>query len=124
MQHIKLVFESLCRALIRFFDNRFIRDNDVEWYRMELIRAREETQSLYQQMLVPKTVVAQPLEDEEFKPMQSSKFPTWANKRHQLEQESYKKAQALAAEARVSLNRNKTTEELEHELLDMEEVNG
>jgi hypothetical protein len=119
--HIKLaltaIFESLCRALIRFFDNRFVRDNDVEWYRMELNKAHEETQLLYRQLIMPPAVRTEIVEEENFQPLSKSKFQSWSTKRQQLERESYQRAMNLAAEARQNIERNKTTEELELELL-------
>ena len=117
------IFESLCRALIRFFDNRFVRDNDVEWYRMELNKAHEETQMLYRSLLASKTtaeIIQEP--EENFQPLNKSKFTSWTTKRHQLEQESYRKAMNLAREARTNIERNKTTEELELELLGDDEL--
>lgn len=114
---IKLVFESLCRALIRFFDNRFIRDNDVEWYRMELNKAHEETQMLYRSLLNPKPVASEVVEEVNYQPINKSKFVSWPSKRQQLERESYERAMNLAREAKMNIERSKTTEELELELL-------
>jgi hypothetical protein len=115
MTLIKLVFESLCRALIRFFDNRFIRDDDVEWYRMELNQSRIETQKLLDHFVTPKPVTLV-TEDEDYQPITPKKFKSFDQKRKELEQASRMQAMKLADEARSAIEKSKTTAELEEEL--------
>lgn len=119
MQLIKLVFESLCRSLIRFFDNRFVANNDVEWYRMELEKQRLETQSLYERIILilePRTITGDVVEEVNLQPIGKSKFKSWEQKRRELENESRLRAINIANEARMNIERGKSTEELEDEL--------
>src|SRR6266850_705704 len=112
MQHIKLVFESLCRALIRFFDNCSVRNTDVEYYRMELDLAHKETQRIIDHLLEPK-ITAEVIDEEvSYKPIGNSPYKSWNVKRRELEQASRVKAVQLASEARIDIEQAKTTEEL------------
>ena len=116
MQHIKLVFESLCRALIRFFDNCSVKDDSVEYYRMELDLAHKETQKIIDRLLEPKITAEIETEQIDYKPIGNSPYKSWNVKRRELEQASRIKAIQLASEARIAIEQAKTTEELEDEL--------
>src|SRR5882757_1362365 len=116
MQHIKLVFESLCRALIRFFDNRAVLNTDVEYYRMELDLAHKETQRLVSLLVEPKITAEVETEQTDYKPIGNSPYKSWNVKRRELEQASRLKAIQLDSEARQAIEKSKTTEELEDEL--------
>jgi len=110
MQLIKIVWESVCRSIIRFFDNRFIPDNSIEYYRMEIDKLRLENKELQDRLvnvLMPKTPVEMNDEPVNWQPV-SSFVPTHI-RRQQLEQASLQRAKALAEEARKAM----TTEELE-----------
>lgn len=113
MQLIKVIYESACKAFIRFWDNRFIADNTVEYLKMQIEQLRHENKELQDKLLnvlMPKTPVELPDEVTDWKPL-NQQIP-WHIKRQQLEQESLNRARKLATEAEINLNR-KTTEELE-----------
>lgn len=119
MTLIRLVFESLCRSLIRFFDNRFVKNNDVEWYRMELDKAHMETQRVIERFLMPQNTAKEPeKENDDFIPLNNSSYKPWHIKKQELELASFRKAQDLAKQAKEAINKSKTTEQLEAELLD------
>lgn len=113
MQLIKIIYESACKAMIRFWDNRFVKDTSVEYYRMEIEKLRFENKELQDKLfniLMPKPPVAMDETPVDWKPMNS--YIPWHVKRQQLEQASLSKARELASEA-ISSMRPKTTEELE-----------
>ncbi len=85
---------------------------------MELDKRSAETQRIIDHLLMPRVVSPTVDEDVEHQPLNNSKFTSWASKRQQLERASYLKAKALTEEAKQSIERNKTTAELEAELLD------
>ena len=120
MLFIKLIYESFCRSLIRFFDNRFIRDTSVDYYRIEMDKLRQEKDKLLE-VLIAKT---QPLsanvgvepESVDWQPAKEAYKP-WHVMQRELENASRLKAEALAREVKAALNSTKTTAELEAELL-------
>ena len=122
MSFLKLIYEAFCRSLIRFFDNRFQRSDEVEYYRMEIEKLQQENFKLTKFILDFQgkvTGLANEIKTEEevdWKPLES-KYTPWHVRKAKLEQESLERSRALAAEATLALNRKKTTEELEAELL-------
>lgn len=124
MLFIKLIYASFCRSLIRFFDNIFVRNNDVEYYRMEMEKLRQENKE-YRDILITRT---QPLTDNvqreseqvDWQPAKESYKP-WHVKQRELEYESRERAARLEREAKVALASTKSTEELEAELLSGED---
>ena len=120
MQFIRLIFESFCRSLIRFFDNRFVRDTSVEYYRIEMEKLRQEKDRLLEVLLAKNqaqiSVQTTAAEDTEWQPAREG-FKSWETKRRELEQLSFKRATELEREAKVALASTKSTEELEAELL-------
>ena len=119
--YLKAVYESFIRAAIRFFDNRFLQDNEVEWYRIELDKLRIENQRLVNviiQMNRPESASPVQNDETEWKPLVG--FETVSQKRRRLERESYNRLQSNIAQAREETSRKAaqamTTEQLEEEL--------
>lgn len=122
---IKLIYEAFCRSLIRFFDNRFVKNDEVSYYRMELEKLRQEnfklTKHIIDNQIVSREVINPPEEEEtEWKPANNG-YTSWEKKRRELETASLQKALTLKREAEAELNRAKSTEELEAELLHVED---
>lgn len=116
MQLIKILYESIIKAMIRFWDNRFIKNTDIDYFKMALERQQDEYRELVKNITTQKTTNIQPESDEtEWKPVQS--FVPWHIKRQQLESASRQKAIDLAREAKINIEKSKSTEQLENELL-------
>ena len=123
MQFIRLIFESFCRSLIRFFDNRFVRDTSVEYYRIEMEKLRQESNRLLEILLAksqPMVNVQTAADDTEWQPAREG-FKSWETKRRELEQLSFRRAAELEREAKRALASTKSTAELEAELLSVED---
>lgn len=118
------IIESIRSAIIRFWDNRFTvedRTNDeIRYLRIQLDIERTEKKRLLDliiELQSPKSAVSEPFDENQTKPISSSRQVPWHIMRQRLEAEARNKARDLANEARVNIERNKTTEELEQELL-------
>lgn len=116
MHGIKLIWESLTRAVIRYLESKSLRDDSVGYLRMEIEKLRAENRELLNHLLMPKTTPAE-IDDEPVDWQPISKHQPWSSKQRQLEEASRQRAMNLAAEARVNLQKSKTTEQLESELL-------
>lgn len=123
MQLIKLVYEAFCRSLIRFFDNRFVKNNDVEYYRIEMEKLRQEHKQLLDVLVFKTSSLTAQINTSETNNESSNWQParegykSWETQRRELEAASRKRAQELATEAKRALASTKSTEELEAELL-------
>ena len=123
MQFIKLIYESFCRSLIRFFDNRFVRNNDVDYYRIEMEKLRQNITHL-EDVLIHKIeplsanvgVGVENSEPTNWQPARQG-YVSWETKRRELEQASRDRADQLVREAKVALASTKSIAELEAELL-------
>ena len=116
LELIKAVFESAMRAAIRFFDNRFVKSNDIDYFKMELARQQNDYQKVLDYILAPKTITAEIPDDEDRQPLNNGYKP-WHVKRRELEKESLERAGRLVKEARQAMESAKSTEQLESELL-------
>lgn len=109
---IKAVFDSFCRALIRFFDNRFIAKDPDDFYEMEIARLHKLIGNLIQP--AAQTVI-DTTDNEEHVAMPP--IETTFQKRARLEKESLAKWNESVAEAKAkiaeTLAQKKSTEELE-----------
>lgn len=114
------IWVSFTEAITRFWNNRFIRENDqIVYLRMELAKSQSENSKLLGyilEMANPAKVEAEPeLDLSNFKPVNQRE--PWHVRQRRLEQESRNKAIQLASEARENLEKTKSTEDLEDELL-------
>lgn len=110
--HFVANIEALSRAIIRFWDNRFIVNDEIQYLRMELDKARNETHLILDRFLEPKNTAKVEDNEADWKPI-SNNVP-WHIKRAELERASYQQAKSLTDEARSAI---KTTKQLEDELL-------
>ena len=116
MQGIRSIYEAFVRWIIRFFDSKSLRDDEVDYLRMELDKLKVENQELLNYILRPSVTKPEAEEDNsDWQPI--SKYKPWSSKQKELEEASRLRAIALAHEARVNLASKKTTEQLENELL-------
>src|SRR5258708_1690761 len=113
--HFVANIEALNRAMIRYWDSRFIKNDEVEYLRMELDKARNETQRVLDRFLTPQNTAKDETTEDVWKPI-SNNVP-WHIKRAQLEQESYLKSKELSDEASRNIKRTKSIKELEDEVL-------
>lgn len=116
---LKQVYESAMRALIRFFNNRAVLNEEIRYLREKLEEERNKNFQLTKFILESRNQVTAEVETSEstdWKP--AREFKSWETRKKELEQASYQKAQALRAEAQEALNKAKTTEQLEQELLE------
>lgn len=125
MDLIRLIYESFCRSVIRFFDNRFIRSDDIEYYRMEAEKFRQENFKLTKFILdsnspSAKVVTSTSEEEPDWQPARKG-YQSWESKRRELESASAERARSLANEAKIAMYASKSTEQLEHELLNGEQ---
>jgi len=110
---INAVWDSFCRALIRFFDNQFIKESPVRFYELEIGRLHQQINLL----ISPRTVIAEAVEEIEMKPAMNPIETSW-QKRARLENESRiewnKQIEAARLKIQSSASQEKqTTEELE-----------
>lgn len=118
MKFIIAIYESACSAVIRFFENRFLLNDEVAFLRLELEKERSEKNKLLNHILeLNRTPSVELQNSAEFVPQQVTGTLSWDARRRQLEAESRNKAIELRREAAVAINSAKTTEELEHALL-------
>ena len=115
---IKESFDSFCRAIIRFWDNRFLPDDEKNYLRLEVDKLRLDNSKLLSHIIEltsPRIETGEASEPKEFKPVNLFQEP-WHMKQRKLEAESRYKAARLKNEASDALNQFKSTEELEAEL--------
>jgi len=111
---VKLIWESFVRAAIRFFDQRSLRNDQVEYLRMEIEKLQNENRELRDYILRPVNVPEPQDETVDWQPLG---LQSWEQKRRELEAESRKRMVQNAFDSAVIQNKNKSTEQLEKELL-------
>lgn len=113
---IKAIWESFCRALIRYFDGKAKTDDTIEYLRRRIETLERDNFQLQKYILENPKKVTEPVLEEltDWKP--ARQIQTWDQKRRELEQQSLERAQALRTEARIAIEASKTTEQLEAEL--------
>lgn len=100
------MWEAFVRAVIRFWDNRFLREDRDDFYEREISRLHTVINSLTR----PQVVVGEVERDEENQPLIRKPIETLLQKRARLERES-------RAEWNEQLtNARKSTEDLEREV--------
>lgn len=114
---MKELWDSMLRAWIRFFDNRFqiARDEPLDWLRMELQKERNEKNELMH-FVLSLNAHSEPEEESysgDMKPIGRTYTP-FSITRARKEKEQSDKAREIRARA---ANENKSTAQLEKELL-------
>jgi len=90
MQSIKDIWDAFIQAIIRFWDNRFLKNDEIDYLRNELARVNGINQKLIEQMISPVTNNEEKDEIKDFRPI-GNKFVPWSIRRQQLERNSIKK---------------------------------
>lgn len=108
---IRLVWESFLRAIIRFWDNRFLREDRDDFYEREISRLHQ----IINDLTVPKIMTAEVVDDIE-QPLIRKPIETLLQKRTRLERESREKWNEELKTASANRASIKTTEELEREV--------
>lgn len=118
-QRIIAIWDSLTRAVIRFFEQRFIRDDQVSYLRMEIEKLKSERDGYLDRLLNPVQAVTARIDEDEvdWQLLSSTGYQPWSSKQKQLEESSRQRALNIAREAKVKIQQAKTTAELESELL-------
>ena len=115
-QQIRFMWDSWVRAVIRYWDNKFIRSNEVEYLRSQIELERSRYEKLVHLINAPRVASDDSFETEdEWKPINVGFKPLHV-KRQEMEMISRSKAFALKQEAEKAIEKNKTTEQLEAEL--------
>ena len=98
---MRAVYESLCDALIRFFDSLFTKSyrnsEEVNYLRMEISKLQEENRKFVEALIDKGKPVEQSDIPENYEPVR--RVVPWAVKRYQLEKASRERAIAMAKEA-------------------------
>lgn len=120
---LRAVLDSFLRAIIRFWNNRFLpKDNVIELYRMEIAdlrsRNRELTEFIFN-ALSPRVEPGESESSEDDFQQLGRPIETTLQRRRRLEQESLSNWNKLVQEAKNEIQNKattKTTEELEKDL--------
>lgn len=110
---------AFTEAIIRFFNNRAVRvDEQVSYLRLQIEKEKDNNSQLLdiiKSYTTGSIEKEEPINTEDFKPIQYKE--SWSAKRSRLERAARQKAFELDREARIQVERNKSTEQLEDELL-------
>ena len=110
---LSVVWDSFCRALIRFFDNRFVKESKIDFYQIEISRLHQQINRLLDER-APKQIREEVIDEGPqiaMPPIESS-----FARRTRLERESREKWEQSVKEAHEKLQaekRQQSTEELE-----------
>lgn len=112
------IWNSFVEAIVRFWNNRFVRGNEeIVYLREEISRLQQENKGLIERLISPNINEVNIREEEkEFQPVTTNRFIPWRERRAMLERKSREAAISLAREAEVEVERGKSTEQLEKEL--------
>lgn len=120
---LQQLYDTFIRALIRFWNNRFNKSDEINFLRLELEKERRERNKLTEYILELNQLKinnSEPIDKEDFKPL--NKHIPFRIKRAQKEAEDREMARKMRLEREQSLDPMvvKTVEQLEKELLGVE----
>lgn len=110
------IWESFKEFIVRFFDNRFQPNNEINYLRGEIEKLRFENNKLLNH-IIDLTSPVKTEEAETKNPEPLRKIVNWNERRRELEKQDAERARNLKIEKEVKANVNKSTEQLESELL-------
>lgn len=119
-EDIKSIWVAFVEMVLRFLNGRFNSFNEeANYLRMELDKSRIERERLVEALISVKKNTETETESPDLSTYQpvTPKYESLHVKRARLERESLAKVRALSNEAQIGLERSKTTEQLESELL-------
>src|SRR5712692_2942847 len=105
---LKELYESIIRSFIRFFDNRFNKDESDDWIKLEVEKERLEKRKLLDYILERDKSEGSEADLSNYKPL--NQRVSWATRRAQLEKDDRELHQIKTG--------GKSVDELEQELLD------
>ena len=94
LDDIKEIWESVIRCVIRFFDNRFHKSDEIDFLRMEISKLHSENIKLYNQLIGPTNELISDVNTEDLKPIGKTYVP-WNVRKHQLEKNSLDKLEEV-----------------------------
>ena len=113
---IKLIWESFCRALIRFWDNRFVRNEQLNWYQLQIEKLERRIFDLQGELIEIVSPQKPPAEEaiNEIPIQTRAPIETLFQRRMRLEKESKEEWERQLKEAESKrAAKAQTTEELE-----------